>query len=61
MSLNLYQFTPTNMNNIVLPDRTYKYATDKSISTFHPAKTYCMVNDGKGISRKWNSRQERSL
>ena len=48
MSLNLYQFTPTNMNNIVLPDRTYKYATDKSISTFHPAKTYCMVNDGKG-------------
>lgn len=36
------------MNNIVLPDRTYKYATDKSISTFHPAKTYCMVNDGKG-------------
>lgn len=48
MSLNLYQFAPTNMNNIVLPDRTYKYATDKSISTFHPAKTYCMVNDGKG-------------
>ena len=46
MSLNLYQFAPTNMNNIVLPDRTYKYATDKSISTFHPA--YCMVNDGKG-------------
>lgn len=48
MSLNLYQFAPTNMNNIVLPDRTYKYATNKSISTFHPAKTFCMVNDGKG-------------
>lgn len=48
MSLDLFQMKPYKLDNITLPDRTYRYATSKSLSTFHPDKTYCMVNDGKG-------------
>lgn len=48
MSLDLYQMAPSKLDNIILPDRTYKYSANPSISTFTPAKTFCMVNDGKG-------------
>lgn len=49
MSLDLYQMTVTNPNlPISLPTRDYNYATNMALSTFDPAKTYCMVNDGKG-------------
>lgn len=48
MSLDLYYFTPLNLDNITLQATTYKYATTQSFGTFDPAKTYCMVNDGKG-------------
>lgn len=48
MSFDLYQLIPTNLSSITLPARNYKYAVSKSLSTFHPDKTYCMVNDGKG-------------
>lgn len=48
MSLDLFQMKPYKLDNITLPDRTYRYATSQSLSTFHPDKTYCMVNDGKG-------------
>lgn len=48
MSLDLYYFTPLNLDNITLQPTTYKYATTQSFGTFDPAKTYCMVNDGKG-------------
>lgn len=48
MSLDLYYLTPWNLDNITLQATTYKYATTQSFGTFDPAKTYCMVNDGKG-------------
>lgn len=52
LSLDLYYFTPLNLDNITLQATTYKYATTQSFGTFHPDKTFCMVNDGKGnISR----------
>ena len=49
MSIDLYQMAVSNPNTtITLPARDYRYATNKGLTTFDPAKTYCMVNDGKG-------------
>lgn len=48
LTLDLFQMIPSNLDAIKFPARTYRYATTKSLSTFHPDGTYCMVNDGKG-------------
>lgn len=48
LSMDLYQMAPTKLDAITLPARNYRYATSKSLSTFHPDLTYCMVNDGAG-------------
>ncbi len=48
MSFELYQFAPSNLDNITIPARTYRYNTNYGMSTFSPEKTFCMVNDGKG-------------
>ena len=44
MSIDLYQMAVSNPNTtITLPARDYRYATNKGLTTFDPAKTYCMV------------------
>lgn len=52
MSIDFYQFAPTTTASITLPDRNYNFSTTKGMTTFHPDKTYCMVNDGKGTITK---------
>lgn len=48
MSMDLFQMIPSNLEDIKFPDRNYRYATTKSLSTFHPDGTFCMVRDGSG-------------
>lgn len=48
MSFDCFQMIPLNLASISFPARTYRYGTNKGISTFHPDGTFCMVNDGKG-------------
>lgn len=48
MSFDFYQMIPLDLKKISFPARTYNYSTRKSISTFHPDETYCMVRDKEG-------------
>ena len=52
MSFDLFQFAPFTLDNITLPARLYRYATNYGMNTFDPEKTYCMVRDAKGNVKK---------
>lgn len=52
MSIDFYQFAPTTTASITLPTRSYNYSTTKGVTTFHPDKTYCMVKDANGETKK---------